>query len=373
MTAVTDICLYSRPALGMGDVIQRNIVLNLLRGAFPQPRVTWILGHRLTWEPVVEDLVRRHSYADEVMLGAEPDDDEPARRRFLDELAARRFDACIVEPFTVGFGAGDAAEAGIEVRVAVPEGGPDDAFITHPVLPGASQPSGPDMYDYLAALGAALDAPVPPPPAIVPRLPYQPEDLPAWADRRPFVGLHPGGMKLWNRRWPLASYTELAARLVDTMDAAVLVLGSPDEQEEAELLRDGVLARQPRAEVHSCLGEPVNRVANLVDRMDLLVGNDSGLAHLAAALSTPTVVVYGPADGDVLFGRMYPLQRAVNNHPDCQGSRDGVDPAAGQCQHGCLCYYVSADGPYPTCLTEITVDEVWRVVEEQLSAGPLTR
>jgi ADP-heptose:LPS heptosyltransferase len=305
------------------------------------------------------------------MLSPDPADEHPAAMRsFIDQLADRRFDECIVDP--EGAGVREAWEAGIGVRAAVPVGHPDDHLITHPVWPVPSGPDAydyPDLYDYLAAVAAALGVPVPPPAEVVPRLPLQPEDLPVWTDRRPFVGLHPGGMRLWNRRWPLASYTALAARLVDAIDATVLVLGSPDETAEAELLRDRVLARRPGAGVHIRIGEPLNRVANLIDRMDLLVGNDSALAHLAAALSTPTVVLCGPTGTPAMCRRVYPLQRVVDHHSPCQGRRDEADPAAGQCLRGCGCFYVSADGPYPACLEEITVDEVWRVVQEQLGAS----
>jgi ADP-heptose:LPS heptosyltransferase len=150
------------------------------------------------------------------------------------------------------------------------------------------------------------------------------------------------------------------------MAATLVLVGSDDEREETERLRDQILARQPGARVHLSIGEPLNRVANLIDRMDLLVGNDSAPAHLAAALSTPTVVIYGPTGTEGLWARIYPEHRGVNRHSPCQSLRHEPDEQVGQCEHACPCFYVAPEGPYPKCLTDITVDEVWQVVLAQI-------
>lgn len=372
---VERVCLFSRLARpGLGDLVQRNIFLNLLRLAYPRARLTWVLGAGITAVPFQDELVRRHSCADEIMVcpDAEDTDAEDADsgrwREFADELAGRHFQVCVVDPSTQGLGVRDAWLAAIPVRVAVPVAGPDNRFITHPMRLGRPVLGRHDLYDYAVALATALGvSPIPRPGQVVPRLPMRVRPLPAWASRRPLVGVHPGGAKGWNRRWPLDRFAEVAIRLAAEHDATLLLLGAPDEHDETDLLRAAVLREHPPARVHTSLGEPLNDVANLLAAMDLLLGNDSGPAHLAAALATRTVVIYGPSGTESLWTRIYPAHLGVNLNYPCQNLRHEPTEDIAQCEHGCPCYYQSPAGPYPRCLTDITVADVWQAVLSQLT------
>jgi lipopolysaccharide heptosyltransferase II len=108
---------------------------------------------------------------------------------------------------------------------------------------------------------------------------------------RPLVGMHPGGTGLAGlKRWPAASFADLAERLHAELGASIVLLGGPDDRD---------LAAEMKAWMHST---PVNAVGKLpllatfglIARCDLLVGNDSSLLHAAAALGTPYVGVIGP-------------------------------------------------------------------------------
>lgn len=370
------VCMFSRLASpGIGLLLQRNIFLALLRRARPGAHVTWVVGGPVTRYPMQDELVRSHSHADETLICPSPSE-AGAWAAFMEELAARAFEVCVVDPSSDGLGVAEAAAAGIPVRVAVPMGRPGDELITHPVLPSLPPSGFPDLYDYTLALGRALGmSEVPPPGEVLAPMPYRPEELPEWAAAaRPLVGVHPGGSKVWNRRWPLSCYESLCARLVREAGATLVLLGSGDEDDELSRLRSSVLAEVPSARVELSVEEPLNRVANLVAAMDLLVGNDSGPAHLAAAVRTPSVVVYGPTDLDFMWARVYPLHRAVNRHSPCAYGRSAPPPdRVGQCDLGCACFFVSPDAPYPRCLTGIPVDEVWDAVQAQLAASPVLR
>jgi glycosyl transferase family 9 (putative heptosyltransferase) len=108
-------------------------------------------------------------------------------------------------------------------------------------------------------------------------------------------------------------------------------------------------------------------VASWLAAADVLVGNDSALAHVAAALGTPTVVLYGPSGDESLWKRLYPRLRGVHGHGACEPIHTGP-PADGRapCAHSCHRSYVSAAGPYPYCLTRIELPEVHDVVREML-------
>jgi ADP-heptose:LPS heptosyltransferase len=367
--AVTKVCLFSRvPRPGAGDLIQRNIFLRLLREAFPHATVTWVVGRNVTSLPFQDELVRRHSYADDVLQCPDPEVDDPdGWQSFVAELDERRFEVCVVDPRSFRLGVADAARAGIAVRVALPTGGDDDALITHPMRPRWDPDRTPDLYDYATALATTVGVPLDAPPTqIVPRPPMRPEELPAWARQRPLVGIHPACSKGWHRRWPLNSFTQVVARLTGQLNATVVIVGAADEAEEASRIVREVLRDNPHARLHVLLGAGANTLLNLIDRLDLLVGNDSGPAHLAAAVATPTVVIYGPDDEELMWKRVYAVHRGVNKHYPCQLRDNEPNRWDGQCALGCPCDYVAAEGPYPRCLADITVDDVWPEVTAQL-------
>lgn len=112
------------------------------------------------------------------------------------------------------------------------------------------------------------------------------------ADRRqPVVAIHPGSGSA-KKNWPAARYVELANRLQREYQARILVVAGPaDEAARRELLAHW--SGEPPL-VTGSLTLP--QVASLLARCRCLVGNDSGIAHLAAALGAPTVAIFGPSD-----------------------------------------------------------------------------
>jgi heptosyltransferase-2 len=98
-----------------------------------------------------------------------------------------------------------------------------------------------------------------------------------------FVALAPGS--IWGtKRWPY--YPDLAARL----DRAVVVVGGPDDAKLAETVVAAAPGRGHSAAGALGLGES----AALIRRAALLVTNDSAPLHLATAVQTPIVALFGP-------------------------------------------------------------------------------
>ena len=104
------------------------------------------------------------------------------------------------------------------------------------------------------------------------------------------IGIHPGGSS-FDKRWPEKQYAELADRLARHYNATILLLRGP---EEAELTRNIQQAMQG----HSIAYAPttIRELAALLTCCQLVVCNDSGPMHLAAALDVPTVAIFGPTD-----------------------------------------------------------------------------
>jgi len=351
----------------MGDRIIFNVFLALVRKAFGAAVVSYVANR--------EDVRRfseyfgAHCYADRVIGCPDPDDDDQdGWRRLAAELRAGRYDVGIFDPNGQEVMARQAAEAGIAVRIGIVSGGPADRLLTTAVrmrLPDGE--GGSDLVDYAAALAGVLGLPAPGPADVVPPFLFRPEAVPVLP--RPVIAVHPGGAPGWNRRWPLARFSGLCRMLAVTEHASFVLVGTADEQAELASVRGGILAAAPMTEVLVSAGESLNRLASLLDRADVLVGNDSAPAHIAAAVRTPAVVLYGPGSREFWWRRAYTHHRAVDHHRVCQHHGQGGGPTVMPCRYSCHFPYVTAAGPYPECLRDIRVDEVRRAVLASLAAA----
>ncbi len=110
--------------------------------------------------------------------------------------------------------------------------------------------------------------------------------------RRPIIAMHPGsGIYSTARRWAPERFAQLAETLFHDTGGQVLLLGGP---EEAELHQHIMGMIQPAVPVRSMAGKGSIKVtAALLEQVDLFVGNDSALVHLAVAAGTPTVAIFG--------------------------------------------------------------------------------
>ncbi len=111
--------------------------------------------------------------------------------------------------------------------------------------------------------------------------------------RGPLVGLFPGAEFGPSKRWPWQRFAELARHLRRRLPAArLLILAGPKEVWLA------VRAHEETAKLHPVVGPDLDLadLAAVLGRLDLLVTNDSGPMHLAAALGVPCVALFGPTD-----------------------------------------------------------------------------
>jgi ADP-heptose:LPS heptosyltransferase len=121
------------------------------------------------------------------------------------------------------------------------------------------------------------------------------------ADVRPIV-VHAGSAQTvlaQAKRWPTERYRELIAALRAEAGDRVVVVEGPDEAGVADDIvssRDATASRAPARVIK--LSGPLGEAAALLERAELYVGTDSGLAHLAAAVGTPAVTIFAPADPD---------------------------------------------------------------------------
>lgn len=109
------------------------------------------------------------------------------------------------------------------------------------------------------------------------------------------IGFHPGCSTLKNhinRRWSPDKFAALARKLIDELDARVLLFGGPDEQK----LKEGILNRIQSQNAINVITENLAQTAAIMKKTKVFVTNDSSLMHVAAALQLKVVAIIGPTN-----------------------------------------------------------------------------
>lgn len=104
------------------------------------------------------------------------------------------------------------------------------------------------------------------------------------------VALHAGAGKIPNR-WDVAGFAALSHLLCDKLDADIFITEGPMDHDVVENL-----AGQLRGPFVRIRNRAISFVAAILKQMDLVVTNDTGIMHLAAAVGTPTLSLFGPTD-----------------------------------------------------------------------------
>ena len=127
----------------------------------------------------------------------------------------------------------------------------------------------------------------------------------------PVVALCPGSVNSRAKRWPAARYAALADKLIESR-RQVLLIGSADE---ADVTRE-VTNRMQQKPVVLTGKTSLDQITSVLSLVDLVVTNDTGPAHIAAALGRPTLVIFGPTNP--LTTRPFAPEAEILRHPpDC--------------------------------------------------------
>lgn len=163
------------------------------------------------------------------------------------------------------------------------------------------------------------------------------------------------GANTAGRRWPLECYAECVSRLAREVQVQPVILCSASERTQASQL-----AKLLHHEPIILSGVPLRKVCSVLERCDLFIGNDSGPAHLAAAMDCKTIVVSRhPQDGDPNHGNS-PLRFA----PYAEDVRV-LQPATGLDSCTACCHVLE-----PHCITAVPVVAVVAAAETMLHVVP---
>jgi heptosyltransferase-2 len=163
------------------------------------------------------------------------------------------------------------------------------------------------------------------------------------------VAICPGSVNSRAKRWPAEAYAALADRLIESR-RRVLLIGS---REEAEVSKE-VMSRMRYEPVVLTGKTTLDQVTAVLATVDLIVTNDTGPAHIGAALDRPTLVIFGPTNP--LTTRPFSPAAEILRHP----------PECAPC--------MLRDCPIDhRCMTAITVDEVFERSHALLKRGSLPK
>jgi ADP-heptose:LPS heptosyltransferase len=199
--------------------------------------------------------------------------------------------------------------------------------------------------------------------------------------QQPYLVINPNASDLMvERRWPAERFAALIGQLTARLDLPVLLIGSPPERayvaSVVELVRGGESARVRNLAGALSLGG----LLALLERARCLITNDTGPMHMAWALSTPVVCLFGPVDPahygwsganvEIVYHRVYcsPCLHEADE-PPCRGDnicmqRIEVDPVFAAVQR-------ILAGPVPTRLS--TFEPGFFVDEAGLPLGRVVR
>lgn len=110
--------------------------------------------------------------------------------------------------------------------------------------------------------------------------------------REPFVLLNPGANRA-DKRWPAQSFAQLADRLAASHRVKIVITGSPRERDVLTAVQ-----RDSKTPIINLLERSVTlgSLKAVIRRAALVITNDTGPRHIAAALGTPVVTLFGPTD-----------------------------------------------------------------------------
>jgi len=153
--------------------------------------------------------------------------------------------------------------------------------------------------------------------------------------RKTLAIISPGASYGPAKRWPADNFSRLAARLQEVFEAEILLVGAENDSALAE----SIASPMNKKPVLLTGKTTINQLAGIIAQASFFITNDSGPMHLANALHTPVVAIFGPTDPD----RTRPYQepaKVLKKEVPCWP-----------------CFYRTC--PYDhQCMTQITPEEV---------------
>lgn len=329
----------------LGDAIMSLPALRAIRAAIPHAHLSVVA------RPSIAEIYQRERSVDQVISYPAPKSWRE-RRRFAMGLREERFDLAILLQ-----NAFDAAlmawMAKIPERIGYARDGRGFLLTRAISVPDPGDTPRHERYYYLELLRrAGMMERFPECESILlDRLDAAREEghahLRALTTRTAAIGISPGAAYGNAKRWLPERFAESARKLAAELDAAVLVFGSASENELCDRVAAGA------GGINLAGRTTLKEFIDLASACTLLLVNDSGAMHIAAAVGLPAVAIFGATD-DTTTGPSSPLVRVVREHAECSPCLLRECPI----DHRCMTR-VSVDRVVSEARTAIEEAEIW--------------
>jgi ADP-heptose:LPS heptosyltransferase len=191
----------------------------------------------------------------------------------------------------------------------------------------------------------------------VPRSAREALPTPLSAARRPLIGVHVSGGRE-SKQWHLDRFADAARRLATEAHGTIVLTGAAGDR----ALVDEVVRRLPGVPMVDAAGATgLVELAAVLETLDVLITGDTGPMHLAAAVGTPVVALFGPSD-PARYGPRAALEHIlVAADVPCRPCGQVRLPP------------VRCRGHVPDCMSGITVDRVVAAARDLLARRPPRR
>jgi ADP-heptose:LPS heptosyltransferase len=164
--------------------------------------------------------------------------------------------------------------------------------------------------------------------------------------------VHPGSRSAF-RIWPVENFAAVCDRVQNELGTKVVLVGGPAEQS----LMEAIVRRMTTTPTRVAAPLSVPQFAALAAQFDAMLCHDSGPMHLAAAMGTPIVALFGSQNATV-WGPVGSSHTVLQAPLPCQNC---VSPA--EC--------VPGDSYRNHCVRHLTIEQVFAAVREKLARkGP---
>lgn len=148
------------------------------------------------------------------------------------------------------------------------------------------------------------------------------------------------------RRWSPEKFAVLANRLIEELGAKILFVGTEDDKSVV----NSVIEKMSHPTLNLVGLTDKRQLGCLIERCDLFISNDSGLAHFSQAMRVPTIVIFGP-ESPVKYGPRDKMHRVIYKGLPCSPCLSIRNMKTTHCRS-------------PLCLEEMTPKEVFDVSQK---------
>jgi len=276
---------------GIGNLIVSLPALKALRENFSQSKITLLTG-----EPALEELISSQNIVDQVMVyDRRTTDSLREKGELIVSFRKQKFDLAMVASHTHALkGSLLTWLMGIPIRVGQNINN-KGYFYTHKV-PFVRDTHECEGNNHLVeSLGIGVEEKYPSLSLATCHLQKAKKflDNNANSSSALLIGVHAGsGYKQTFKRWKKEYFAQVADRLIEDYRADIVFTGGP---QELDLVND-ISALMKHKSINASGKFNICETASIIKCCQLFVSNDSGLAHIAAAVKTPLIVLFGATD-----------------------------------------------------------------------------